>query len=249
MSLENIYIVRHGYSEGNEKLSRHSDKPDHEIVLKPKGVVQANRAGSFLNYILSAPEHSNKKTVLFSSTYIRAVQTAYGIFEKLGIRDEGGKLEAFLSDERLKEQDFGEFSGLNKMEMSVLDNELQNIIRDPLKWYEYVYPGGESREQVVQRQEEFFEYLKAKADDVQNPFQNAIVVSHGVSGRALAKAALGKTIEEFLQEENPKNASIRHIQKVGDKYVDRGYIFQGTREEVLAAASALSVKEGAQTNI
>jgi phosphohistidine phosphatase SixA len=76
----NIYLVRHGQTEGNIQRSLYLEKADHAIRLTPLGVEQAQSAGRFLAERLgeehtAAPKRFGRVRVWFSP-YYRARESA-----------------------------------------------------------------------------------------------------------------------------------------------------------------------------
>ena len=77
---DNLFLVRHGQSEGNvtqgsESLSHLTvATPDNELRLTPKGVSQANAAGVWFKEYFA--EHPNTSVHGYCSSFIRALETA-----------------------------------------------------------------------------------------------------------------------------------------------------------------------------
>jgi len=81
-------------------------------------------------------------------------------------------------------------------------------------------PLGESRFDVCQRVANSLATFQTDLNKQQN---DLVIVSHGVTLRALVMMYLNRTPEWFEAERNPKNCALRLI--VGDR--DRGYMFDG----------------------
>lgn len=210
-----IILIRHGLSEGNKNKAIHKELADHVIPLSDEGRVQAEQAGLKLqNFLRKRTTRPNYR--LWCSPYLRTRETAEGI---LPMTWEDGKLicNDYREDVALCEQNFGLFDGLE-------DDELAKEFPKEFAHYQKMerfrgrfwsrYPGGESRSDVVQRIHQMFGTWQRDA------VNNIIVVSHGVTIRAIVMRWLHLSPEWFERERNPKNCSIRIIQD----HEDLGYI-------------------------
>lgn len=226
----NIFLVRHGESQGNVDKNIHATTADHAIPLSDRGKEQAARAGQFLRQYIEETDHRiNIKTKhgfhpglstrLWTSPYLRTRQTAELI---------KGSLGDILRDSRehvnLCEQQFGLFDG-------VPDEELP--VRFPLEHAHYKknedhegrfwarMPLGESRFDVAVRVHQAFGTFQRDAD--KHGIENIIVVCHGVTLRAFVMQWLHYSPEWFENARNPKNTAIYRIAE-GE---DMGYIYAG----------------------
>lgn len=219
----NLYLVRHGETEGNVDRAAHKRVADHAIQLTENGIDQARQAGQFLaEYFQNNPMGdlaSPINTRLWTSPYERARETAHHMSEFLG--DHVGSTR---EDIRLAEQQFGLFDGLET-------GEIANQFPNEYEHYEKCkafggrfwarMPGGESRFDVALRVHDFFGTIQRDAE--KHGIRHLIIVGHGVTNRAIIMRWLHLTPEWFEAEENPPNASIRHIAGT----LDRGYVFPG----------------------
>lgn len=100
--MKNIYIIRHGESEGNAGMVDESKYViDSNINLNETGIEQAKQAGRILN------EHLNLYDgVFWVSPFKRTRQTYTNIYTEL---DKDLKKYDYIEDPRLVEQDFGDF--------------------------------------------------------------------------------------------------------------------------------------------
>ena len=157
-----IYVVRHGETEWNavNKVLGRTDMP-----LNAKGIQQAQEVAQSLRNI--------KIDVFLCSPLCRARQTADAISKELGIRYE--------IDDRLIEQDFGSFEGINRF-----DAEYQKAKRE----YFVRYPGGESYFDMAAR---VFPLIKELSG------AHALLVTHGGICRIIRSCFEDMGNEEFVK--------------------------------------------------
>lgn len=157
-----IYVVRHGETEWNaiNKVLGRTDMP-----LNDKGLEQAREIARSLK--------DAKIDVFLCSPLIRARQTADAISSEIGIR--------YKIDDRLIEQDFGEFEGVDRS-----DAEYQAAKRE----YFARYPGGESFFDLAARVFPLIKELEGS---------NALLVTHGGICRIVRSYFEDMGNEEFVQ--------------------------------------------------
>ncbi|MDE1900143.1 MAG: histidine phosphatase family protein [Alphaproteobacteria bacterium] len=228
----NLYLVRHGETEGNINRRLYQTKADHAIRLTERGVEQAESAGNFLaNHLLEAqgkdPEHFGKIRVWYSP-YYRARETAFHVLRPLGRKfDHASGTLTYREDPFLFEQKAGLFDGLDDGSYT---EQHPNEAADYQKHIDFngrVYaksPLGESRIDIVIRVKHFFGTL---LDDWRkHDIRHAVIINHGVTVRAITMGWMRYAPEWLEAEKNPGNCWIRHIH--GDSahgYRDEGYIF------------------------
>lgn len=157
-----IYVVRHGETEWNaiNKVLGRTEMP-----LNAKGMEQANEIARSLKDI--------KIDVFLCSPLCRARQTADAISNEIGV--------GYEIDDRLIEQDFGKFEGVDRF-----DSEYQAAKRE----YFTRYPGGESFFDLVARVYPLIEELSDT---------NALLVTHGGICRIIRSYFEDMGNEEFVQ--------------------------------------------------
>ncbi|MFI3241330.1 MAG: histidine phosphatase family protein [Alphaproteobacteria bacterium] len=212
---KNFYIIRH--AEGLHQTDSTSwDKyGDKEIPLTHKGIKQSQETGAFLKQELDP-----KKTVIISSDFERAEQTAEEIANVSGISNS-------QKSTLLREQNFGLFTGVSTLQCYVkYPLEAKRFDVDSRKYgrYHVKSPQGESRADVVERVEDFFEKINDNVIENDN-VENVVIVSHGVVSKAIAKILLKEDENWFNQQGDIENASVRSFSYQDGKYVDNGYIF------------------------
>ncbi len=217
-----IYLVRHGQSEGNVDPTVHARMADHAIPLSTRGHSQAAEAGQRLDahFRDRFGDPARAKAIrLWTSPYERTRQTADEIQRAAG---------HWITDRRehilLCEQQFGLFDGIP-------DEELPE--RFPVEFAHYDkqcdfegkfwarLPMGESRFDVATRVHQAFGTFHR--DSAKHGIEAIVVICHGVTLRAFLMMWCHLSPEWFEAEPNPGNCAIRFI----EDGADRGYLFEG----------------------
>jgi 2,3-bisphosphoglycerate-dependent phosphoglycerate mutase len=232
--LENIFLMRHAHSAGNEDLTLYKHIPDHAIPLSGKGNEQAIEAGKqFSAFLRLSPQLFEERNIrLWYSPYLRTRQTRDGLLR--GMADTA----SVFGDQRehilLTEQNYGLFDGLTDDECDEQypeESRRYNLCREYNGRFYAKPPNGESRYDVCVRIHQFFGTIIRDAEKTQNPVPNIFIVSHGTTLRAFVMMWLHREVEWFENERNPANCSVRRIARSGDgHFEDKGYIFQGFKE-------------------
>lgn len=230
----NLLLVRHALSGANLDKSLNYRLPDQRIPLADVGHDQSIKAGEFLAGFLSDPAQSAGRTRILCSPYLRARQTSAGIEQVLRDRQ-------IVFDKReeiaLREISFGLFDGY-------ADEELQEHFPLEHSWYQKhlaveksdgadgefwaAMPMGESRAQVADRVKGVFGTILRDADpDRDNPVQNFIIVSHGVTIRAFILQWMHHPFEWYGRQTNPDNCSVNLISSDGTEPYEHRLIFSG----------------------
>ena len=148
---QRLWIVRHGESAGN--VARNAaeaagypmiDLPvrDADVLLSPLGERQAQALG---RWFARMPE-SEQPTLVLSSPYLRARQTAEIALTKAGLWDE----DTLTTDERMREREFGILDRLTHAGIVQKYPEQAELRRLLGKFY-HRPPGGESWCDVILR--------------------------------------------------------------------------------------------------
>ena len=150
-----LVIVRHGQSERNvaKEIAKAGGLPevwtnnvrDLDTPLTPTGVQQAIATGGFLR-------DSGDFDVIFSSPYMRALQTTQHIISQLRTAP------LTVMEERIREIEFGVLDGLTSAGIKArYPEEFARRQREGKYWYRP--PGGESRPDVALRVHSFLGML------------------------------------------------------------------------------------------
>lgn len=166
-----LYLVRHGESEWNI-LSKVQGQSDTELT--DLGREQARRAAERLS--------KEKIDIIFSSDLSRAYDTAKIIGEKLGL-----EVNTF---EELREIKFGVWEGLTTQD--ILDKYSKEHIIWMTEPHNLKLPEAE---RLIDLQERLLRIVNILLKD--NKDKNILIVSHGVSIKALILGILGIDISHY----------------------------------------------------
>ena len=207
-----LTLVRHAQSMGNraddeareagaEELDL--DFRDADVELSDIGRAQADGVGKWL-----AEQHgSDHPTVVLSSPYLRAAETAERAVANLGIEVQ--------HDERLRERDLGIFDGLTGLGIrSRYPEEAER--RKKLGKFYYQPPSGESWCDVALR-------VRSLLDDLRHGYDDARVwlFTHQAVIMTFRYVLDGLSEERLLQidrDERLPNASITHYRRAGEVF-------------------------------
>jgi len=189
-----LWLVRHGQSAGNVARDRaHAaglgeidlDIRDVDVPLSDLGHAQSEALGQWFTTL---PD-DQRPTVVLTSTYLRARQTATAIVEKGGF----GKTDlGFCVDERLREREFGILDRLTTQGIEVRYPEQAEARRRLGKFY-HRPPGGESWCDVILRLRAALDTLSLHHRD-----QRVLIVGHQVVILCLRYLLEGLTETEIL---------------------------------------------------
>jgi broad specificity phosphatase PhoE len=240
-------LVRHGLSAANVDATLYEQLPDAKIPLTEKGWKQAEGAGKFLKYFLtlqptprayprskwarltswlSQKPYAPEGICLFTSSYLRARQTAQGVFNAIA------HLNPQVSEyDWLVEQDFGIAQGFNSdsqaLHAAFPDYAPQlKQAREHSAVHWSPKPGGESRANVTFRAQSILQ--SAFREYAENGRTNFVIVTHSVTLRQIVKALLKLPYEISDKDRGPGNCDIRLLERPadGEKFMDYGYIWQ-----------------------
>ncbi len=205
-----LWVVRHGESAGNvardlaeqQRLDRIDlAHRDVDVPLSDTGVEQAAALGRWLAALPAPP------TVLWTSPYVRAVQTAEVAL------DVAGRQVRTVVDERLREREFGVLDGLTRQGITSLYPEESERRRRIGKFY-HRPPGGESWSDVLLR-------LRGALADLQvrEPGERVLLVAHQVVVLLVRYVLEGMTERQVLEvdaQADVLNCSVTTYAGVGD---------------------------------
>ncbi|QTC93341.1 histidine phosphatase family protein [Brevundimonas goettingensis] len=189
-----LWVVRHGQSAGNVARDRaHAaglgeidlDIRDVDVPLSDLGHEQSEALGKWFANLPA----DQRPTVVLTSTYLRAQQTAKAI------ADAGGLARsdiAFCIDERLREREFGILDRLTSQGIEARYPEQAEARRRLGKFY-HRPPGGESWCDVILRLRAALDTLSLHHRD-----QRVLIVGHQVVVLCLRYLLEGLTETEIL---------------------------------------------------
>ena len=173
-----LYVARHGETLWNaqNKVCGRTDIPLTETGLKQAQLLAARTEDLKINRIIASP-------------LTRAVQTAAPTAERLGLE--------IATDERLIEQNYGIYEGVDRQDPRFLQNKRQFAFR---------YPGGESMMDVAVRVYSLIRELKETF-----PGENILLVCHGGVCRLIRTYFEDMTNDEFFLY-SEENANVREYE-------------------------------------
>ena len=204
MKPANIFICRHGESEGNVDKAVYAVTPDYALKLTPKGITQAKELGITLGNRIG-----DSSIQFYVSPFWRTRQTYVGIRESF-IHDLKYK---YYEDPRIREQEWGQ------------DMESRDGYKDKVEEYRDSYghfyyrfrDGGESCADVYDRVSDFLGTLHRDFEKKDFP-ENCVIVTHGMTMRLMIMRWFHVSVEEFESWSNPKNCDYFHLNLNGNKY-------------------------------
>lgn len=202
MRPKRIILVRHGESEGNVNFDLYASKPDHKLVLTPKGIEQAKNVGVKLEDLWGpVPTH------IWASPYARTRLTAKHLTaafdQSLIYRGE------IFEDPRIREQERGNYR------KQPLINELESQ-RDNYGTFFYRFPEGESGADVYDRVTGFLDSIFRDFAKTDYNVTNLIVVTHGLTMRLFLMRFFHKSVEWFESLKNPHNCQYAVLERPED---------------------------------
>ena len=191
--MKKLILIRHGETEYT-KTRRYCGHED--IPLNAKGIKQAKR--------LSGKLKSMRVDRIYSSDLKRALETAKIAFPK----------KTILKKKRLREIDFGEFSGLTFEEAKrIYPRSYKTWLNDPAKSR---IPKGESMSILKNRVEACFKIIFG-----QNPKKTIALVSHGGPIRIILLKILGQNLDKFWNiKQDTATINVIEFKKNGPRWVN-----------------------------
>ncbi|MCR4333769.1 MAG: class I tRNA ligase family protein [Patescibacteria group bacterium] len=166
------FVMRHGESEGNAKGYFDSDGASSN-PLTEKGREQARASAEKLK--------TRGITKLYASPFLRTKQTAEIVAETLGMATSD-----IIYDDRLRELNFGKWSGADKPEALKVFWEWKKSSK-----YKDAMPGGESYFDAKNRFGSFLHELERTSQH-----ETVLIVSHGIVFESAAVLIAGANFEE-----------------------------------------------------
>ena len=220
-----IFLIRHGYSAGNEDPANYALVGDPHVRLTDMGWTQAVKAGEFLKgWVARHPADDGRPLQLWASTYRRTRETAAGVMHGLGGLVDPAEVRV---SSRLIEMDFGLFSQFHsekeRHEKMPIEAAFYSAARQRHKFYAQP-PMGESPMDVLHRVEPFIGTLQR--DWARGP-KDVVLVTHGVTLRAFAMAYLHLDPDMYDDFKNPENGSVYVIEGARQKGYSLKQIYNG----------------------
>ena len=205
-----LTLVRHGHSLGNQADAAAREagaevldlqERDADVELSTTGREQADAVGRWLDEL----DEDDLPTVVVSSPYRRAAETARRAVEHLGVDLE--------YDERLRERDLGVLDGLTGAGIRARHPE-EAARRDKLGKFYYQPPSGESWADVALRVRSLLEDLRHGYDDARVClFTHQAVI---MSFRYVLEGLSEEQILDIDREIQIPNASVTTYRREGE---------------------------------
>ncbi len=177
---DHVWLVRHGQSSGNvaRELAETGGLELIDIVERdidvPLSDLGREQAQALAHWFGSLPA-AERPTVVLSSPYLRAWHTAQIITDHIGPTiDKPGNFHTFISDERLREKEFGILDRLTRLGIAQKHPDLYDQRQHVGKFY-FRPPGGESWCDVILR-------LRNVLDTItrEYPGERVLIIAHQV---------------------------------------------------------------------
>ena len=172
-----IFLIRHGECQMNLELKDKIGGRSNQSPLTPLGEHQAKMLGRHLRKAISIQEGQPTELKYFSSTAVRALETARLSMLELGIEEPHRFL---VKTDELLEQDMGEWEGGNRSEC--YNEETMKLIEADT--HNFAAPGGESQLQVEERMMEFLQNAILKDASPDRP---VFVFGHGMAFKTVLR--------------------------------------------------------------
>ncbi|KAG7673313.1 hypothetical protein Ndes2526B_g03250 [Nannochloris sp. 'desiccata'] len=175
-----ILLVRHGECQMNLELTDKIGGRSNSSPLTPLGEHQAKTFGIHLRKAITAQNGNPTELKYFSSSALRALETARLAMLELGIEEPQRHL---VTSDLLLEQCMGDWEGGNRIDCY---NE-ENMKKIKADTHNFAAPGGESQLQVEQR---MMKFLKDTVLPVASPGRPVFVFGHGMAFKTVIRHIL-----------------------------------------------------------
>eukprot|EP01038_Epipyxis_sp_PR26KG_P005533 gene5533-7650_t len=197
-------LARHGESSGNVSSNLYCEIPDWKIPLTDKGFTQSHNIGERIKNVIG-----NDCVCIYWSPYQRTQETVKQIAAQINTN----KLLFNSEEPHLSEQQFGNLENCE---------DIIKFRKERLNYgmFYYRFPQGESGLDVYNRSTLFLKKLRYDLDNdesiIEDDFNNMtiIIVSHGITIRAIVMILLHLKVVDFEQSYNPQNGDIIILNRV-----------------------------------
>lgn len=196
----NIFIVRHGQSQGNVDREIYENIPDYALQLTPLGVEQAAKVGHDISQIIRG-----QSIQFYVSPFWRTRQTYLQIVKK-NLKSK----RVYYEDPRLREQEWTQTLN-SRLNYDKIEEE-----RDNYGHFYYRFNGGESCADVFDRVSDFMGTMFRDFQKRKFP-KNVVIVTHGMAMRVFLMRWFHVPVEEFEQWKNPRNCEYFHLKLCDNK--------------------------------
>lgn len=226
----NLFIMRHGESDGNIDHLNYPKVGDANINLTPLGWEQAFRAGEYLDAYLAQNNLGDLQRV-WNSSLMRTEQTKTGLLMGYNRAIDPAQVRF---NPALVEQSFGIYSyhvtDEDRDSFNPLIKEFYDKSREQQRFYTK-FPMGESPLDVYMRCGDFIDTIMR---DKEAGIHTIMAVTHGVTARALVMRFLH--IDPALMDDfrNPGNGDIWHLKGNKETGYSLNKIYDGENDKAVS---------------
>ncbi len=195
----NIYLIRHGEAEHNVDKTVMAHTHDSQHSLTELGHKQALVTADFFKTIVTP------KTVLYSSPYLRTIQTAKAIHSLLP------ESVPFYENPLIREWELG-----NLYDFTDRTEEKKKEFKAAGQFY-FRFQNGESLADVYLRATMFMNTVVERVRQQQR-YENVVIVTHAAFIHMLLTFLMNWPIEELKNFKPVENASVIKINEVDGDY-------------------------------
>jgi broad specificity phosphatase PhoE len=192
-------VIRHGEAEHNVDRTVMAHTHDSKHSLTKLGQNQVQKTAEFMKTIV------NEKTVMYSSPYLRTIQTARAIHSLLP------KQVPFYENPLLREWELG-----NLYDFTNRPPELKKEFKAAGIFY-FRHPNGESLADVYLRATMFMNTVVERVKKQQR-YENVVIVTHAAFMHMLLAFLLNWPVEDLTNFKPVENASVIRINDEGGDY-------------------------------
>ncbi len=200
-ALNDLFVMRHGRSVGQDDINAYKSIGDHKIPLSKKGISQASASTHVIkHYLNKQPLH------VFFSTSNRTEQTARAFLENA----HDICIATCQADPRLDKQKFGVFDGLfTDEERQAAQPEAYQQYKQDLAQHGEYYARPKDGESIADIVEKAGSFLR----DVASIGEPVLVITHGLPDLCIEKIVLGHDEQWVLDRQDTiPNCGIRQMQ-------------------------------------
>ncbi len=203
-----IYLIRHGFSQGNADFENYIKIGDEKLGLDDRGWQQAITAGAFLAPYLAQQGLENWPRI-WTSSLQRTIETTSGLLSGMGSVFKGQP--ELHEDPRLVEMSFGVLSHLIKKSQDPVDGlPYKNILALSEEFYRLnpftsMPPFGESPLSTLGRVDNVIATL---CRDIENGTKPHIIVTHGATIKAFLMRWFHLPMSAWKELKTPNNCDI-----------------------------------------
>jgi broad specificity phosphatase PhoE len=185
----NLYLIRHGEAAHNVDRAVMAHTHDSRHSLTELGFAQVRQTAGYMNTVL------NEKTVIYSSPYLRTMQTAQAIHEMLQ------EQVRFFESPLIREWELG-----NLYDFTNRTDEIKKEFKAAGLFY-FRHPNGESLADVYLRATMFMNAV-VEPEKQKQRYENMVIVSHAAFMHMLQAFLMNWPVENLVNFKPVENAAV-----------------------------------------